>query len=453
ANTIKHIYPFVGNSLNRQKASIPILLQNQGVIANGFVQLGPKKSEFYTTPPQQFDSQDWLNNLAVHELRHVAQFDKLTGGKAHPFPEEIYFAWFGVSLPLWFFEGDAVTIETALTNAGRGRQPSWIMPYRTSLLEGQKFSYSKVNFGSDKDITPGYYQVGYLMTANVRNEFGKNIFDSVLTDIRKRPLRPYPFSNSLKKFTGKGSKKWFNHTTSILKQEWTKQSDSTFSETYITLNHRPRYATSYHLPLRLADGRILALKQSKAEPPHFALIDRNKKEQKLLSIGPQEQPWFSYANGKITWAEIRNDPRYHQRSYSVICTYDLQTKKVKKLSARSRLFSPSLSADGKRIIAVMFDLSNKCNLVELNAENGKTLNVIPNPDNLILQTPSYDATGYRITYISVTEAGKSLWTADQEGNTTQLISGSQQQLSRPIYFRKGIAFNAHYSGIDNIHYI
>jgi len=453
ANTIKHIYPYVGNSLNRQKASIPILLQNQGVIANGFVQLAPKKSEFYTTPPQQFDSQDWLNNLAVHELRHVAQFDKLTGGKARPFPEDIYFAWFGISLPLWFFEGDAVTIETALTNAGRGRQPSWIMPYRTSLLEGKKFSYSKVNFGSNKDITPGYYQLGYLMTAGMRKEFGKSIFDSVLTDIRRRPLRPYPFSNSLKKFTGQGSKKWFSHTTAILTEEWNKQNSNTPSVSYTPLNKSAKYATSYLLPVRLPDGRILALKQSKAEPPHFTLIDSNKREQKLLSIAPQEQPWFSYANGIITWAEIRNDPRYHQRNYSVICTYDLKTKKVKKISSRSRLFSPSLSADGTKIIAVKFDLSNKCNLVELSAADGKLLNIFPNPENLILQTPSYDATGSLITYISVTEQGKGLWTTDAEGKTEQLIKGSPQQLSKPVYIRQGIAFNAHYNGIDNIYYI
>lgn len=453
ANTISHIYPYVGKSLNRQKTSIPIILQNQGVTANGFVQLGPRKSEFYTTPPQLFDSQDWLNNLAVHELRHVAQFDKLTGGKARPFPEELYFAWFGVSLPLWFFEGDAVTIETALTDAGRGRQPSWIMPYRTSLLEGKKYSYSKVNFGSDKDLTPGYYQLGYLMTANMRKEFGKNIFDSLLTDIRKRPLRPYPFSNSLKKFTGKGSQEWFHHITDILTEEWKTQSDNTPSVSYPVLNRPAAYATSYLLPVGLKDGRILSLKQSKAEPPHFTLTDRDKTEQKLISIGPQEEPWFSYANGIIAWAEIRNDPRYHQRSYSVICTYNLETKKVNKLSSRSRLFAPSLSADGSKIVAVKFDLSNKCNLVEIGTANGEVLNLIPNPENFILQTPSYDLTGNLITYISVTEAGKGLWVTDTEGKTEHLISESSQQLSKPVYINDGIAFNAHYNGIDNIYYI
>jgi hypothetical protein len=218
ANTVGHIYPYIGSSLGRQKTSIPILLQNRGVIANGFVQLGPKKSEFYATPPQQFDSQDWLNNLAVHELRHVAQFDKLSAGRRYPFPEQVYLAWFGASIPTWFFEGDAVSTETSLTKAGRGRQPSWIMPYRTSLLEGKKLSYSKAYFGSEKDITPGYYQLGYLIASNIRKQYGKEIFDEVLTDIQKRPFRLYPFSNSLKKFTGKGTHQWFKDTQDSIKK-------------------------------------------------------------------------------------------------------------------------------------------------------------------------------------------------------------------------------------------
>lgn len=452
-NTLRHIYPYVGASIGRRNTSIPILLQNRGVIANGFVQLGPKKSEFYTTPPQQFDSQDWLNNLAVHELRHVAQFDKLTGGQAHPFPEDVYLAWFGVSIPLWFFEGDAVSTETSLTNAGRGRIPAWIMPYRTQLLEGKKFSYSKVNFDSDKDLTPGYYQLGYVMASNLRKQSGRNIFDSVLTDIKRRPLRPYPFSGSLKKFTGKGSKEWFDKTSESLRKEWELQAEKTPSKTYPTLNKKADLATSWFLPVKINDHQILTLKQSKAEPAHFALVGPDRKEKKLLSIGYQEQPWFSYANGVIVWDEVRYDPRYRQRSYSVISSYDLQSGRTKKLSSRSRLFSPALSADGKKIIAVRFDLSNQCNLVEIDAGNGTLLRTYPNPDNLILQTPAYRPDGEEIAFISVSEKGKALRTIDRSGKTTVLIEESQQQLSRPIYLPQGIAFNAHYNGIDNIYHI
>jgi hypothetical protein len=453
ANTIPCIYPYEGSSLGVRKSSFPIVLQNRGVIANGFVQLGPKKSEFNTTPPQQFDSQDWLNNLAVHELRHAAQFDLLTGGRRSPFPENIYFAWMGLSIPLWFFEGDAVVTETSLTQSGRGRQPSWIMPFRASLLSGKTFSYSKANFGSNKDVTPGYYQLGYLLNANIRQKFGKHIFEDVLRDIKKRPVRAYPFSNSLKKFTGMGTKSWYDSTTVLLKNEWEKQDRENITAPSETLNKPARYATSYYLPVTLPRGAVLALKESKAETRHFITIDSNRKEKKLFSIGYQEQPWFSYSNGVIVWDEIRYDPRYRQRSYSVICTYNIRTNSYKKLSSKSRLFSPTLSADGTKIIAVQVDLSNQFNLVELDAESGKIIFKYPNPNNLILQTPSYNDSGNLVTYIAVSEKGKSLWTVQKDGKTTQYIRETNQQLSKPVFMGQGIAFNAHYSGLDNIYYL
>lgn len=453
SNTIARIYPFVGASLGRKNAQIPILLQNRGVIANGFVQLAPKKSEFYTTPPQQFDSQDWLNNLAVHELRHVAQYDKLTGGAAHPFPETVYFAWLGVSLPLWYFEGDAVSTETSLTNAGRGRIPSWIMPYRTQLLEGKNYSYTKSNFDSEKDLTPGYYQLGYTLASAIRASAGEFVFDSVLTDIKHRPVRTYPFSKSLKKFSGKGTTAWFRANTEKLREEWSAQASKTPSKEYPSLNEQPDIATSYFMPVKINDQQVLALKQSKGETPHFVLIGPDKKEKNLLHIGAQEQPWFSYANGVLVWDEVRYDPRYRQRSYSVICSYDLKTGRSHKLSSRSRLFSPSLSADGKKVIAVRYDLSNKSNLLELDAASGAILHTYPNPENLLLQTPAFSLDGNSIAFITVTEQGKSLQQTNRTGKMEVLIPSTQQQLSRPLYFSKGIAFNAHYNGIDNIYYI
>ncbi|TKC10776.1 hypothetical protein FA048_11440 [Pedobacter polaris] len=450
ANTINKIYPSVGQSLGSKKTSIPIVLQNRGSIANGFVQLAPKKSQFYTTPPQQFDSQDWLNNLAVHELRHVAQFDKIIGNKAHPFPEEIYFAYLGAAIPTWFFEGDAVSIETSLTNAGRGRQPSWIMPFRTSLLSGKNFSYSKSYFGSNKDVTAGYYQLGYLMVSKLREEFGRNISDSLLTDINKRPLRLYPFSQSLKKYTGKNTKTYYEHTAMQLKNEWQKQAGQTESENYLSLNRSAKYASNYFLPTEIEEGKILALKQTKGEAPGFVLVNADKSEERLFKIAYQEQPWFSYNNGILIWDEIRYDPRYKQRSYSVICSYNFATKAKTQITFKTRLFSPSISGDGKKIAAVQIDLSNKSNLVIINPKDGKITQTIPNPGNLILQTPALNIDGSKISYISVSEKGKALWLVENE-KLTKLVPETNQQLSRPIFFNDKIAFNAHTSGVDNIY--
>lgn len=452
ANTLPYIYPKIGLGLRQQKTSIPLLLQNRGTVANGFVQLAPKKSEFYATPPQFFDSQDWLNNLAVHELRHIAQFDKLTGTQAHPFPELVYFAYFGAAIPTWFFEGDAVVNETALTYSGRGRQPNWIMPYRASLLEDKKISYSKAYFGSNKDVTPGYYQTGYLMVANMKEKYGQFISDSLLGDIRKRPLRPYPFSNSLKKYTGANTRKYFQSVQDEVAEKWKLQEGKSTTESYTSLNKKTALATNYFLPVRLNEKQILALKESKTDARYFVIINEDQSEEKLFGIGYQEQPWFSYKNNVLIWDEIRYDPRYKQRSYSVICSYNFQTKKIKKLSSKSRLFSPSLSNDGKKIIAASVGLDNLFNLVELDASTGQVLKTYPNTENEIIQTPSFDQTGKRITYISVNEKGKNLWLQDGEQKTV-LIQNSRQQLSRPVFMGDKIAFNAHFNGIDNIYAI
>jgi hypothetical protein len=452
ANTFAHIYPTVGASLKENKTIIPILLQNQGTTSNGFVQLAPKKSQLYTISPQQFDSQDWLNNLSVHELRHVAQFNKLTGKKGFPFPEEIYFGYIGVSMPLWFLEGDAVSTETALTYSGRGRQPSWIMPFRTLLLEGKKFPYSKSYFGSEKDVTPGYYQLGYLMNSQLQKEHGTDIGNQLLSDINKRPFRLYPFSQSLKKFTGKNTRNFYLQTLENLKQDWAQQASKNKSVDYVSLNKKSGYATHFYLPTQLPDQNVLVIKQSKSETPGFVIISPTKKEKTLFKIGYQEQPWYSYGNNKIVWEERREDPRYKQRSYNVVCTYDFRTGKKKQLTHKTRLFAPSISGDGKKLIAVQIDLSNHHTLVMLDIETGKVTDSLLNSENYQLQTPALNHDGSQISWISVSEEGKSLWLKNHE-KTEVLISKSRQQLSRPIFFNDRIAFNAHYSGVDNIYEI
>ncbi|HTM99925.1 MAG TPA: hypothetical protein VL088_14315 [Pedobacter sp.] len=450
-NTLPKIYPSIGRILDQQKTTIPIVFQNRGILANGFVQLAPKKSQFYTTPPQQFDSQDWLNNLAVHELRHVAQFDKLTGGKAYPFPEEIYFAYLGISVPIWFFEGDAVSTETSLTNAGRGRQPSWIMSFRTSLLNNQKLSYSKSYFGSSKDQTPGYYQLGYLLTSRLNKEFGENSVDSLLGDIQKRPFRLYPFSRSLKRLTGKNTNQWYKYNVDLLKKEWLLQDMEHKSEQYQVLNQKAKIATNYFLPTAYGTEHILSLKHSKASPPTFVLIDSHKNEKKLFAIAYQEQPWFSYANNLLIWDEIRFDPRYKQRSYSVICSYNFLTKQKKQLTFKTRLFSPSLSVDGKKLIAVQIDLSNQANLVELDPQTGNVIKTHPNNEGYILQTPALNSNGSKMAWISVSESGKALWIKEGDDNPRKIINYTQQQLSRPVFNGDQIIFNAHLNGINNLY--
>lgn len=453
ANTLESIIVRVSKSLNKKPKKISIILQNQGTSSNGFVQLAPRRSEFYMMPSQAFDFQNWLNSLAVHELRHVVQFDKLTGKYNSPVFESLALSIFGIVLPPWFYEGDAVNIETALTKAGRGRQPEWNIYLRSALVNDQYFSYSKNYFGSYKDFTPGYYQLGNYMNANLRRNHGSKIMDNLFSRMASLPIRPYNLSNSIKKFTGSNSNGLHTKTMTDLAKLWKDQIEKNEVETYASLNKRPNNTPSHFFyPTATEDQKTVFLKTSKAESPAFYIMDKSGKSRMLFRIGNQEDNWFSYASGKLVWDEYRTDPRYQQRSFNVICIYNLKTKKAKQLTHRSRLFAPSLSADGKTIAAVDVNYSNEISLVELDAESGKEIKRYKSPGNYMLQMPSFNSIGDKIVLVGIATTGKTLLELDRKSGTfIPLLPLQLQEILKPIYAGDQIVFKAHYNGIDNIY--
>ncbi len=453
ANVLEKVITDVGQSLNQKPKPISVILQGNTVQSNGFVQMAPRRSEFYTMPAQEFDAQDWLNSLAIHELRHVVQFDKIAPNMEAPLFEELKLALFGINLPSWFFEGDAVLTETLLTPAGRGRQPSFDMTLRANLLSGKNYTYSKNYLGSYKDFTPDYYTLGYFMTSKIRRDFGADILDKTLTRIAKLPIRPYNFSSSLKKFSGYGTPQLYKKTMTEISALWKNQVQQTDWDNYTALHQiSSKIPADYLLPYALGDGRILALKSSKAETNRVIIFDK-KTENKLLDIGNQTEPNLHYAAGKITWDEIRFDKRYSKQNFSIICVYDMSSGKLKQLTHKSRNFSPSLSPDGKKVISVRVSLDNKLNLEEKETESGKTLKIYPNEEGYTLQTPSYRKDGKKVVVTAVNQKGKTLLIYDtQTGQAQKLFEEERQLLSRPVFWENGVIYKAHYEGIDNIYY-
>jgi len=455
ANTLEHIINGVSKSLNKTPRKISIILQNQSVQSNGFVQLAPRRSEFYTTPAQSLDFQDWMNSLAVHELRHIVQFDKLTPGLKAPFFEELALAIFGISLPPWFFEGDAVGIETALSHAGRGRLPEWELIFRTNTLSTKSYSYSKNNLGSFKDRTAGYYQLGYFMTTKLRRDFGKGIMDSIMSRISRNPIRPYNLSNSIKKFTGMSSRTLHDSTIIELKQLWQNQAELIQPSEYPKLNERKdELPSDYLFPVRIFNEQTIVLKHSLNNTPALVLIDESGNEKTLKKIGFQTEPNFKYATGKLVWDELRFDKRYFKRSFSVINSFDIKSGVYKQITSKTRLFSPALSPDGEKVAAVKVREDNRSILVELDAETGLELKEYLIKSDQTIQAPSYNQSGDKIICVVTSKFGSSLLEFNvADGGNRIILPFTLQQISRPVYAGSNVLFRAHYNGINNIYSI
>src|SRR5690606_31421434 len=133
ATQLGHFLHIVSQDFERSTRKMTFIIQTNYLQPNGFVMLAPRKSELYSTPPNVADNQQWLPNLALHESRHVVQFDNLTGKLSGAFFQQLALALFGLNLPAWYFEGDATLQETRYSEGGRGRLASWDMPLRANI--------------------------------------------------------------------------------------------------------------------------------------------------------------------------------------------------------------------------------------------------------------------------------------------------------------------------------
>ena len=203
AGYLETVYPFGGYSLQHQPGKFPVILHTQTIESNGLVAWAPRRSEFFTTPHQSMYPQDWLKQLALHEFRHMVQIDKINSNmdflSRFLLGEQGTALVFGVSLPWWFTEGDAVVTETALSNTGRGRDPSFLMQQQALLVEKGRFSYDKAYLGSYRHFIPDHYNLGYYLVGNLRAKYGASLWEELLKNTVRKS---FPVRKTLKRQTG-----------------------------------------------------------------------------------------------------------------------------------------------------------------------------------------------------------------------------------------------------------
>ena len=79
AKRLSQLYLPDAKSLGVKPTKISIIVQNQTTVSNGFVTLAPRRSEFFVTPPQNptlLGTSNWIDLLAIHEYRHIVQFER-----------------------------------------------------------------------------------------------------------------------------------------------------------------------------------------------------------------------------------------------------------------------------------------------------------------------------------------------------------------------------------------
>ena len=454
ANLLTLVYDKATVSLKTQPKKISVILQNDMVEANGFVTLAPRRAEFFTTPPQDDEGLEWLNLLAVHEFRHVVQISKFNQGLT----KLVYFLFgeqgvgfvLGATTPLWFLEGDAVGFETFATGYGRGRLPSFNMQSQAMLLQLGSFNYDKASFGSFKTFVPGRYAFGYHLTSYVKEKYGINTWDSVMNRVATFPLRPFPFSSSLKKYTGKGTSTMYKELVQYQSEKWNRSialNQALFTPFEVMNDTVHPTFTSYAFPVETAAG-LLAIKSGMADVAQIVLL-KNKQEKTLLKLGSHDKTSFYANQNYAVWVETFPDIRWEYRSFSDIVLYDVQKDKRVRFTTKQRLFAPSISADNK-IVAVGVDKANVPSLQLFSFDSNTAYLKKEFKDMDMIYYPVFGDSSC-IYFVAKKEGYQNIYKWNYATDVLQpLVVAVPFVISHLNYRAQHLLFHSTQSGVDNI---
>lgn len=458
ATIMDYIFTNVNKSFNHTPGKITVILHTHSSSSNGLVTWAPKRMELYTTPPQDNYAQEWLDQLAVHEMRHVVQIDNLNQGLtriiSYLFGQQFVGA-LTAFIPRWLLEGDAVNNETSLTSTGRGRLGSFEMEMKAQVTCNAKlYTYDKAYFGSYKNYVPDYYHMGYPVVAWSRKTFNASSKDTSLDFLGRAPVTMFDLPFGIHHFTKHNKTGLYKLAYTDLKKEWLNQLASIPKDSTIVPWNRTdkKDYTNYRLPQVYTDTTVVTIKTGMDNIPRFILLSKSGLEKTLATPGNYASDKLSFACGKLVWAEEIPDIRWENQSFNCIKICDITSGKTRIISSHSRYFAPAISLDGKRIVTIEVSTGNEFYVVILDAGNGKVLDKIPAPENSCIQQPEWTKDGASILLLSTTKEGKSLITLNPSSHSfLNLTSPTYHNLGLPTDDENYIYYEADYNSIPNIY--
>lgn len=395
-------------SLGDKLKQVPVVLQNQPILSNGYVGLGPFRSEFFMTAPadnMRLGSLPWARQLAIHEYRHVHQYTNfrkgLAGIGAVVFGQQTQALFNALTIPDWFFEGDAVFSETVYTAQGRGRVPYFLNEFKVlNSSSGKKPTFMQLRNGSLRHQYPNHYQFGYLMVAYGYEEYGQDFWKVVTEETNRIKGVFYPFQKAIKRNTGKnysaftaaalnsamnnGAKPSTNKGTNAVTPNLLNKTLQANSLTTAPNNLlyedavRDKFVINYINPQAINEDSIIWLKRSTKSVAAFYLKSADR-ETKLTNRHLGNDEYFSYQNGKIIYTSTSVHPRWSWMEYSDLILYDIHKKTTEKLSHKKRYFSPAMNTEGTRIVVVENGIDGESRLQLLDANHRTVYKTISFP--------------------------------------------------------------------------
>lgn len=452
AGYLETVYPFGGYTLRHAPKKFPVVLHTQTIESNGLVAWAPRRSEFFTTPHQSIYPQDWLQQLALHEFRHMVQIDKINSNMGFLsrflLGEQGTALVFGVSLPWWFTEGDAVVTETTLSSFGRGRDPSFLMEQQALLVEKGVYPYDKAYLGSYRHFIPNHYNLGYFLVGSLRAKYGNSLWEKLLMNTARQDLA---LRKTFKKETGMNHIKQYKSVFDSLQNVWQNEDRLWKENDFRVVSPPNKFFTNYRHNHQLNDSVIISYKTSFNEIPSFVKIYPNSTEKKIARPGALFEESIRYTGEWIVWSEKIPDLRWQHSGLSMIRLFQTETKELIEIKPEFIAVSPVISPDKTKVAVVETDFGGNSYITVYRLPNGEIITRYQSPGNNYFFSPEW-LDNDKIAMIALTEKGKRIETLDFLQNRSEiLVSEDLADIKQLRFSESRLYFISTYSGKNSLY--
>lgn len=455
ASIMEKVYAYISPTLQHNPTKISIILHTQTVKSNGLVAWAPKRSEFYTTPHQGIYSQDWLKQLAVHEFRHVVQIDKIDNELPKIIKillgEQGTAGVFGIYFPWWFIEGDAVVTETAWTNSGRGRFPSFLMEHKAQLVEEGSYKYDKAYNGSVKDYVPNHYQLGYYLVGETRQKYGPKVWEKVMNRVGDKPFSLNPFNKALRNTTGLNKVHLYHSIFDSLQNVWNYEDQLFSALPSKILSSKNKYYSNYRFNHWISESLIVSYKTALNQTPGFVVIDKTGKERRLFKTGVVFDESINYRGDWAVWSEQIPDLRWSHSGKSMIRLRNFINADKYNINTEFTAFAPAISHDFKKVVMVESDFKSNYYLSVYDIKSGKALKRLQTKNNNYFFSPEWVNENEIVAIVLFNEGKRIAKFNLTSGKMNILFKGDLGEIKNLEVKKDKIYFTSSYTGKDGIY--
>ena len=430
----------------------PVILSNREMDSMGYVSIPPRRSLWSTLPSgEDLPPLDWFDLLAIHEGRHMVQYDALN----RRFNRVLYFlggeagltAGLFWGIPGWYLEGDAVGTETAYTDSGRGRDPRFYRQMKAIVLD-EDFSYQKMVNRSYRDYIPNEYVFGYFMTSYIKRVYGEDSWNRILDGPTLIPFPALGLYIGARDACGSSWSSMYRNMTEELKTLWEEQNLSIPLVKNRTLVGASEKGYVLWEPLYAGTDKLIARKLSLSEPAE--LLELTPRGERPLIRVPSDADIAVFRETAV-WTYTRPSPLSGEENWSDLIRADLKTGEKTVLTRGKRYLSPSFSHDGREMAVVEWSPAGSSRLVILDSVDGREKEAFPLPADLFADSPVWSEDGEALFLVLQGREGRAIARIyRQDGRIGYLSDFSPETVRGLSQSGDWLFYSSNFSGVENV---